>query len=92
MKGVSWQEGSAPPQEGNQMSGMKSMTGQEYIRRISDRAYILEGSLSEVENSPPHNLDTPHRMVAGNTHTYTHTHGQDKKDGYRCLKANHSGL
>ena len=40
----------------------------------------MEGSLSEVENSPPHNLDTPHRMVAGNTHTYTHTHtGRTRK-------------
>ena len=37
---------------------------------ISDGANILEGSLSMVRTVPPHNLDTPHGLVASNTHTH----------------------
>ena len=34
----------------------------------------MEGSLSEVGNSPPHNSNTLHGPVARNTSTHTHTH------------------
>ena len=37
--------------------------------KISDGAYILAGSLSEVITPPPLNLDSPYVTVAGNKHT-----------------------
>ena len=36
---------------------------------ISDRSYIMEGSLSEVGKSPPHDSYIPQRLVSSNTHT-----------------------
>ena len=32
----------------------------------------VEGSLSKVGIPPPHNLDIPHSLVSGFTHTHTH--------------------
>ena len=34
----------------------------------------MEGSLSEVGTTPPHNFDMPHTLFGGYTHTHTHTH------------------
>ena len=37
------------------------------VLRVSDESLGAEGSMSEVVIPPPHNLDTPHALVAMNT-------------------------
>ena len=44
---------------------------------ISDESLGSEGELSKVGIPPPHNSDTPHALVAGNT-THTITLGKSK--------------
>ena len=56
VEGVSGQEGSPPPQKGiGRQEERAERVKNEYVT-ISDIAYVLEGSLSEVGIPPTHNL------------------------------------